>query len=125
VPGRTLQIDESDAGDVHVLALSGELDLAGAPALARRIDAARTDGVLRVLVDLSRVQFCDSTGLRALVGAARELRIVGGRLGVACPGDGPVARLIDLTGTRELLAVDPDPEVARARLSGDGRAPSR
>ena len=102
---------------MHVLALAGDLDLAGAPALARRIDIARADGVRRLLVDLSNVRFCDSTGLRALIGAARELRIAGGRLTVACPGGGPVARLLDLTGMREALAVHPDVEVALARLS--------
>src|SRR3712207_4584339 len=38
VAARRLQIHELD-GDVHVLHLAGDLDLAGAPVLARRIDA--------------------------------------------------------------------------------------
>src|SRR3712207_685893 len=115
VATRGLQIHERD-GDVHVLQLAGDLDLAGAPDLARRIDIARRDGVRRLLVDLSGVRFCDSTGLRALLGAARELRIAGGRLSVACPGDGTVARLLDLTGMREALDVHDDVEAATARL---------
>jgi anti-sigma B factor antagonist len=111
-----LLIDARDAGGIHVLALSGELDLESAPELASRIDRARGSGVRRVLVDLSDVDFCDSTGLRALMGAEQELRIAGGRLTVVCPGGGQVARLLDLTGTREALHVFEDPERAAARL---------
>jgi anti-sigma B factor antagonist len=111
-----LAIDERDTDGVHVLALVGDLDLTAAPYLASRLDAARSDGVRRILVDLSDLRFCDSSGLRALVGAARELRIAGGRLTVACPGAGPVARLLDLTGTREALNVYEDVAVAHARL---------
>ncbi len=110
-----LTIDEHDAGKVHVLALTGELDLESAPVLATHVDRVRRDGVRRVLVDLTDLDFCDSTGLRALIGAASELRIAGGRLSVACPGGGPVARLLDLTGTRETLNVYDD--VARATAS--------
>jgi len=113
-----LRIEERDRGGVHVLALAGELDLAGAPALASRIDRARADGRRKVLVDLSNVAVCDSTGLRALLGAARELRIAGGRMTIVCPGEGQVARLLDLTGTRETLRVYEDPERAAAGLTG-------
>ena len=42
-----------------------------------------------VIVDLSRVCFCDSTGLRALMDAAREVAIAGGRLVAIVPEDGP------------------------------------
>ena len=111
-----LLIDARDTGGIHVLALSGELDLESAPVLASRIDRARGSGVRRVLVDLSRLDFCDSTGLRALIGAEQELRIAGGRLTVVCPGGGQVARLLDLTGPREALHVFEDPERAVARL---------
>jgi anti-anti-sigma factor len=117
VPTPPLRIDEHDAGAVHVLALAGELDLRSAPVLAARVDSARNDGVRKILVDLTDVAFCDSTGLRALIGAASELRIAGGRLTVACPGGGPVARLLDLTGTREALSVYDDVDRATASLS--------
>ena len=107
-----LRIDERESGDVHVVALDGDLDLGTAPDLASRIDRARRDGMRRILVDMRRLDFCDSTGLRALVGAAREVGIAGGRLSIVCPGDGPVARVLDLSGLREVLHVSD--EVGRA-----------
>ena len=67
------EIREHDADGVHVVAMLGELDLATAPRLAFRIDAARGRGARRLLVDLTAAEFCDSTGLRALVGCRREM----------------------------------------------------
>ena len=101
----TLQIDEHDTDGVHVLALSGELDIMSAPDLAARIDDARGHGLRRVLVDLTAVDFCDSTGLRALIGASTEIRVGGGRLAVACLPGGAISRLFDMVGARETLRV--------------------
>src|SRR5687768_6843398 len=97
-PGEPLAIDERDVDGVRVLEVQGELDLASAPLLCRRLDAARAQRVRRLVVDLTRLAFCDSTGLRALMGAGNEIRVDGGRFAVACPTDGAVARLFDVTG---------------------------
>ena len=51
------------------------------------------------------MDFCDSTGLRALIGASTELRVSGGRLAIACLPGGAVARLFDVVGAREALRV--------------------
>ncbi len=117
VPTDGLIIEERDMGPVHTIALRGELDVATAPALASAIDMARAHGLRRILVDLTGVEFCDSTGLRALIGAAQELRIARGRLTVVCPDEGPVSRLLGLTGMRETLDVYADASRATASLS--------
>ncbi len=59
--------------EVWVLALHGQLDLASAPALQQQLDAARAVGVRRVVVDLSGLEFLDSTGLQVLLYAQRRL----------------------------------------------------
>src|SRR5918998_1013135 len=89
-------VREHDRDGVRVIEVAGELDLASAPALAARVDAARAAHARRVLVDLGALDFCDSTGLRALIGAATEIRVAGGRLGVSCPDGSPVARTLDI-----------------------------
>jgi anti-anti-sigma factor len=61
--------------------------------------------VKRLVVDLTNVAFCDSTGLRALIGAGREIGVDGGRFAIVCPPTGAVARLFDITGARESLRV--------------------
>ena len=113
-----LRIEERDEPGVYLIELAGELDVATAPSLAVLIDRARGRGRPEVLVDLTGVVFCDSTGLRALMGAARELRIAGGQLAIVCPGDGQLARLLEVTGAREALRVYEDAEHATAALAG-------
>ena len=67
-------LDEHMESGVRVIAVAGELDIATAPRLCARLDATRTGRRPRLLVDLTDVDFCDSTGLRALLGAASEVR---------------------------------------------------
>ena len=104
-------VHESDVDGVRLVEAFGELDLATAPRLCSALDAARIHRVKRVVVDLTGVDFCDSTGLRALIGASTEIRVGGGRLAVACLPGGAVARLFDMVGARESLRVfDSQPE---------------
>jgi anti-anti-sigma factor len=116
-PDGTLRIAQRAVGMVDVIALSGELDLAGAPSVAARVDALRGNGrPARVVVDLSQLEFCDSTGLRALIGAATEVRAAGGRL-VLTVAEGNVARLLLITGAAEWLEIHPDLDAALAALT--------
>src|SRR3954468_6522431 len=103
--GDALAVHESDVEGGRLLEVFGELDLATAPRLCSALDAARIHRVRRVVVDLTGVDFCDSTGLRALIGASKELRVSGGRLAIACLPGGAVARLFDVVGARESLRV--------------------
>lgn len=103
MPDDALAVHESDVEGVRLLEVFGELDLATAPRLCARLDTARAQRVRRLVVDLTGVDFCDSTGLRALMGASTELRHAGGRLAVVLLPDGAVARLFDVAGIRESL----------------------
>jgi anti-sigma B factor antagonist len=57
-------------GDAHVIELIGELDLDGAPRLERELLSVEETDAPSIVVDLSRLEFIDSTGLRLLVMAA-------------------------------------------------------
>ncbi len=102
-------------GPVPVIEVRGELDLSTAPGLCATVQTVA--GRRRVLIDLSELGFCDSTGLRALVSAVREVEINGGRAALAVPPDGTLARILELTGLGEFLHVAPSVEVARQQLS--------
>src|SRR4051794_38105022 len=116
-----IAVHESDRAGVRLLEVFGELDLASAPRLCAALDAARIHRVRRLAIDLTGVDFCDSTGLRALIGAGTELRVSGGRLAISCLAGGPVARLFDIVGARETLRVYDSVEEAMASF-GELRA---
>ncbi len=109
-------VRERDEAGVKVIAVAGELDIATAPNLCARLDATRIGRRPRLLVDLTEVDFCDSTGLRALLGAASEVRAHGGRFAIVCPPAGDVARLLEIVGAGEWMAIHADPASGLAAL---------
>jgi anti-anti-sigma factor len=115
--GDPFTLQERDEAGVRIIAVAGELDIATAPELCARLDASRTGRRPRLMVDLTDVGFCDSTGLRALLGAASEVRAHGGRFAIVCPTSGDVARLLDIVGASEWMAIHGDPESGLAALT--------
>lgn len=105
---------EIEEGPVPVLHVRGELDLSTAPGLCGTVEQAASNR--RVLIDLSDLSFCDSTGLRALVGAVREVEINGGRAALVVPPGGAMDRVLQLSGLGEFLHVAPSTDVALERL---------
>jgi anti-sigma B factor antagonist len=105
---------ETVDGPVPVVRASGELDLSTIGRLCRAIqDAGSTRGVM---IDLSGLEFCDSTGLRALLSAVREVEVLGGKAAVAVTPGGPFDRLLQLTGLGEFLHTADSPEAALKRV---------
>ena len=115
--GDAMAVHESDVGDVRLLEVFGELDLATAPRLCSLLDAARIQRVRRLVVDLTGVDFCDSTGLRALIGAVKEVDVLGGRAVLALESGGMLDQLLDLSGLSEFLRVTDSVEAAARRLA--------
>ena len=69
-----------------------------------------------VVIDLAPLQFCDSTGLRALAGAATEARVAANRLVMLRPTSQGVCRAFELAGAAEFLPLVDDVDQARKLL---------
>jgi anti-anti-sigma factor len=82
----------------------GELDLSTAPELNRVLEGLN-GGHDRVLLDLDRLQFMDSTGLAAIVHAELLASRRGQRLEICCNSP-QIRRLFEVTGLRAQLAFD-------------------
>lgn len=80
-----LRVDASEHGDVTVVTLAGDIDLHTAPQLREVLDKLCIDGRRIVVVDLSAVDFLDSSALGTLVAARHSFAHEGGELRVACP----------------------------------------
>lgn len=87
-----------------MLAVSGEIDMAGRRTLHGALEEAIDDAPRALVVDLSDVRFMDSTGLALMLNAARRLgrRQLG--FAVACPA-GPVRRAFEVAGLYDCIKI--------------------
>jgi len=115
---RRLKLIEHRVEGVSVLEVNGELDLWTAPLLCARIEASVDGPASRVLIDLSHLQFCDSTGLRALAGAVREVRVAAARVKMLQPERPGVQRAFEIAAAAEFLPLVDDIDVGLSSLTG-------
>jgi len=91
-------LEERDLASLH-----GELDLSNADALRAEFARIEATSVSRIVLDLSELEFIDSTGLAVILGAHERARNDGYVLRVLRP-TGQVARVFELCGLDEVLA---------------------
>ncbi|OLC46398.1 MAG: hypothetical protein AUH80_06750 [Chloroflexi bacterium 13_1_40CM_4_65_16] len=70
---------------ITVVAPTGRLDVAGAPALKEAISEVVKNGPPRIVIDMEGVSFVDSTGLGSVISALKQVRGSQGELRLAAP----------------------------------------
>ena len=99
-------------GDVCVVKLGGELDLYNAPQIREALTDACADSPARVVVDLSEVDFMDSTALGVLI-EARSLLANRRAFLLAAPGL-ETRRALEISGLDRHFAVHDSLDAALA-----------
>ena len=97
-----LEIRSEPSDDEHVIALAGELDLHGAERVTQALHGAEATDARRIVLDLSRLEFIDSNGIRLIIEADARSRMNGNRL-VLIRGPQPVQRVFEMTGIAERM----------------------
>ena len=91
-----------------MLSVAGEIDLYTAPRLHGELVTVLTgDEPVRLVVDMSGVEFCDSTGMNVLLAAHRRAREHGGDLELAAPRPS-VRKILQVTGLESVFTVIDD-----------------
>jgi anti-sigma B factor antagonist len=109
-----LKVSSRSEGDRVIVALSGEIDLYTAPRLQSQLSAAlNVDRPVRLVVDMSGVEFCDSTGMNVLLAAQRMAREQGGNVELSSPRPA-VRKILQVTGLESVFTVVED----RATVAG-------
>jgi anti-sigma B factor antagonist len=97
----------STDGDRATIALRGELDMSGVDRARQAIEEAESGDATLLVLDLSELDFVDSTGLEVMLRAARRAREDGRRLIVTRPSR-YVRRLLELTAIDQSLDIVED-----------------
>ena len=90
------------AGGVPVLATPEEIDITNAEALRSALLTAAADGPGTLVVDMTRTQFCDSSGLHTLIAAHKRARAEGREVLLVIPSTA-VLRVFALTAVDRMI----------------------
>ena len=105
-----LSFQTTVTGDVAVISLSGELDVAGAALLEQELERVTSDhSPASIVLDFTTLEFMDSTGLRLVVLADARCREQGIRLALM-RGPDPVHRVFEITRMVDRLQFVEAPE---------------
>jgi anti-sigma B factor antagonist len=90
----SLDIQESTREDIVVLALKGRLTVGEASSVREKVQQLAAAGQLKVVLDLTHVDYIDSTGLGAMVICLTSLKKQGGALKLVNPNKRNVELLL-------------------------------
>jgi anti-sigma B factor antagonist len=97
-----LGLDVTERSSWSVLAVSGEVDVATVPRLREQLHGLVAAGKTRIVVDLDRVDFLDSTGLGVLVGALKRVRTHDGEMALVCTQP-RIRKVFEVTGLTKVF----------------------
>jgi len=97
-----LRIDVTHRDGWSVLAVGGEVDVATAPRLREQLIALVNDQRFLIVVDLTGVDFIDSTGLGVLIGALKRVRTQDGQLVLVCT-ERRILKVFEITGLDQVF----------------------
>ena len=105
---------ESSAA-LGILALEGDIDLYQTPVVKEKLEGLIARKMERILVDLSRVNYIDSSGLALFIECLQRIAAFNGKLGIF--GLQPsVAHIFEIARLDQVLHIYPDETTARAAL---------
>lgn len=101
-----MDIEVVQSGQVTVVAPTGDLDAAAAEKMKRTLRNFLDQGKTRLVVDLGRVTYMDSTGLGELVRSMKRAREAGGDVRL-CDLQGDVLRVFEMTWLNRAMLLYP------------------
>ena len=99
-----MEITVRESGDIRVVELEGSLDTGTAPVLNGRLDELTAEGVSKILIVLTGIDFVSSAGLRVLLATTKKLRKTGGDLRL-CGLNETVQEVFEISGFDTLMKV--------------------
>lgn len=109
-----LRNQELDGG-IRLIKLIGALDMTGTYSIEIEFVRQCAGDNVRVLVDLSKVNYLSSIGIPMLINTAKSVASRGGKFALLNPQQN-VAEVLDIVGIREIIPIFTDLESAKAGL---------
>lgn len=102
---------------VPLIELEGEVDVYTAPQLKQQMIGLLEAGSNEMVVDLSKVEYLDSTALGVLIGGLKRVRERDGNLPLICPSP-RIRRVFEITGLDKIFDIFNSESEAKTELTG-------
>jgi len=107
----------SVAKGASIIDIEGEIDVYTAPQLKQQMLDLLDKGATHIVVNLSEVEYLDSTALGVLIGGLKRLRERNGALDIICPNP-RIRRIFEITGLDKIFDIYSTEEEAIKALRG-------
>ena len=110
------ELGEERSGDgAHIIRVRGEIHVSTAPEFAQHLSNVVESGETAIVLDMTGVEFIDSTGLSVLLNGLRLVTQAHGRMAIVCTNP-TVLRLFQITNLDETFDIFEDRESAIAHV---------
>jgi anti-anti-sigma factor len=99
-----MDINHLKEGEISIITINGRLDAATASIATKTIKNILEGDCLRMLFDLSKLDYLGSGGLRVILGAIKELRCKGGQI-VLCSLPNLVREIFEVSGFNSVVPI--------------------
>jgi anti-sigma B factor antagonist len=106
-----LTLATREAGDRTIVSVGGEIDVYTAPRLRDTITELVAAGRYDLVIDMTGVEFLDSTGLGVLVGGLKKVRAQDGSLELVCNQE-RLLKIFRITGLAKVFVIHDDADAA-------------
>ena len=100
-----MEIETKEQDGIVVLSINGEIDLYNAPELKEAVQKLSEQNKNKIIVNLDRVSYVDSSGIGALISSFSNLKKQGGSLRI-CNVAGSVRKVFELTKLTSFFEID-------------------
>jgi anti-anti-sigma factor len=97
-------IQAQQRGSDLVVRIAGEIDISNASEVSSALEEVVPNGTPAIVVDLSRVTYLDSAGVKLLMHLADRLRLRRRELRLVVPDNAPIRAVLELTGLLRMVA---------------------
>jgi anti-anti-sigma factor len=102
--GDIMDIDVTGSAGITVVAPQGDLDMAAAEQMKRTLTKLLDEGKKKLLIDLGKVGYVDSSGMGALVASLKQARSAGGDLRL-CALQDDVRAIFEMTRLNKAVTI--------------------
>jgi anti-sigma B factor antagonist len=112
-----MDIIEKKLDKVNMLSLSGRLDAYSATEMEKKLDSLIEGGQTRLVIDLEKLEYISSSGLRVFLAALKKVKKEQGDIKLACMK--PFIReVFDIAGFSQLFNIFDTTEAAVSSFNG-------